>query len=165
MCVPPQPLNAHVGKRHCSGLLPREEILTCRTLAWYVLLIRGDGLRSPEESDHLNVLGIQAVSKPHSIYPIHIYIYIHTHTMYIWFCSALQILNLKPTWQAYWSIKQKMAHKYDYQLVTILQTKRAIFESIIATVAICISVEEEQKKHIAAIKISCNRKVFDSDNT
>jgi hypothetical protein len=58
-----------------------------------------------------------------------------------------------------------MAHKYDYQLVTILQTKRAIFESIIATVAICISVEEEQKKHIAAIKISCNRKVFDSDNT
>ena len=62
--APPQPLYPRVGMWCCSGWLIRGNHCTCSRGLVRLLLSSSDGLRC-EESDHINVLGIQAVSKPH----------------------------------------------------------------------------------------------------
>jgi hypothetical protein len=62
--APPQPLNARVGVWHLSGWLIRGNRRTCSHGLVRSLLSGSDGLWC-EESDHINVLGIQAASKPH----------------------------------------------------------------------------------------------------
>ena len=64
MYAPPQPLYARVGVRRCSGWLIRGNRRTCSHGLVRSLLSGSDGLWC-EESDHINVLRIQAASKPH----------------------------------------------------------------------------------------------------
>ena len=75
---------------------------------------------------------------------------------------GLQILNQhqdRPTLRV-----KKWVNNIHINMRRLTKQREAFFDSVNATISICTSVNEERKNHIAAIEISRNRKIFDTDN-